>query len=167
MSDSSDKNHISKEGFLLIRWLLNLPIAKKLYLIMGVMVVMILVELFILWFGMETLSSMRAYVGGEGLWSKAQKDAIYSLEKYADTHDERYYQDFLKFLKVQLGDRKARLEMMKEHLDYDLLYQGFVEGRNHPEDIKGMATLFRRFHNISYIKRAINIWTEADNLIIV
>lgn len=30
------------------------------------------------------LSAVRGFVNGESLWSKAQKDAIYSLSRYAD-----------------------------------------------------------------------------------
>jgi hypothetical protein len=36
---------------------------------------------------MEVLSAARAYVAGEGLWSKAQRDAVYSLTLYAQTRD--------------------------------------------------------------------------------
>jgi len=34
-------------------------------------------------FSFGVLSSMRAYVGGESVWSKAQKDAVFHLQKYA------------------------------------------------------------------------------------
>jgi len=47
----------------------------------------------------HTLSSVRAYVGAEGLWSKAQKDAAYSLQKYGRSHDEQDYKDYQGFLK--------------------------------------------------------------------
>ena len=60
----------------------NISISKKLYFTMGIMALLIIVELATLWFSVGTLSSVRAFVGGEGLWSKAQKDAIYHLEKY-------------------------------------------------------------------------------------
>jgi hypothetical protein len=40
---------------------------------------------------LNVLSTIRAYVGGEGLWSKAQKDAIYYLSRYAGSRSE---QDF-------------------------------------------------------------------------
>jgi diguanylate cyclase (GGDEF)-like protein/PAS domain S-box-containing protein len=40
--------------------------------------------------------------------------------------------------------------------------QGFLEGRNHPDDIEGMIDLFRNFSNVSYIARAIAIWGEAE-----
>ena len=35
----------------------------------------------------EILSAVRAYVGGESLWSKGQKDAVYHLAGFADEAD--------------------------------------------------------------------------------
>ena len=40
--------------------------------------------------------------------------------------------------------------------------QGFLEGRNHPDDIGGMIKLFRNFKDIYYIRKAIIIWGEAE-----
>jgi two-component system cell cycle sensor histidine kinase/response regulator CckA len=127
------------------------------------MLVMITFELLCLWLSIGTLSSVRAYVGGEGLWAKAQKDASYSLRKYAQTHDHGDYRNFLNFMKVPLGDRKARIELTKALPDFSVIRQGFLEGRNHDRDIDGMSKLFRRFHRVSYMARAISIWTEADH----
>jgi PAS domain S-box-containing protein len=39
---------------------------------------------------------------------------------------------------------------------------GFVTGRNAPEDVAAMAMVFRTFRHIGYIDRAITIWTAAD-----
>ena len=64
---------------LLYRWFKNVSIARKLYFTVGTMALLIGVELFVLLFSLNTLSSLRAYVGGEGLWSKAQKDAVFHL----------------------------------------------------------------------------------------
>ncbi len=64
--------------------------------------------------GFETLSSARAYVGGEGLWSKAQKDAVYHLTRYAYTRDPLEYAAFESHLDVHRGDRQARLELLKD-----------------------------------------------------
>ncbi len=74
---------IRKDGFLLYRRFRNVSIARKLYFTVGAMALLIGVELFVLLFCLNTLSSLRAYVGGEGLWSKAQKDAVFHLYKYA------------------------------------------------------------------------------------
>ena len=72
------------------------------------MAILIAAELFTLWFAINTLSSVRALVGGEGLYSKAQKDGIYKLVQYAQTRNESDYKEFLEFMKVPLGDRKTR-----------------------------------------------------------
>src|ERR1700744_2448870 len=97
----------------IFRWFKDTSIAKKLYFTVGIMALLIAIELFVLFFSIHTLSSVRAYVGGEGLWSKAQKDAMYQLLKYARTHDEADYTEFLSFMKVNQGDHKARMGMSK------------------------------------------------------
>lgn len=145
----------------------NISITKKLYFVIGVMALLIAIELFALWFSLNTLSSVRAFVGGEGLWSKAQKDAIYNLQKYARTYNNDDYLSFQNFMKVPLGDHKTLVELNKKYPDIENAKQGFLEGRNHPKDIDGMIKLFQRFHDIYYIKRAINIWIEADSTIAI
>jgi signal transduction histidine kinase len=145
-----------------LQWLKNVSIAKKLYFTVGIMALLIGLELFTLFFSINTLSSVRAYVGGEGLWSKSQKDAIYHLTRYATLHKEEDHVQFNAFMKVPLGDSKARLEMSKPDPDWDIVRQGFIEGRNHPEDVDGMVKLFRRFSNVSYISKAIEIWGKAE-----
>jgi len=131
----------------------------------GLMAVLIAVELFVLWFSVHTLSSVRAFVGAEGLWSKAQKDATYQLQKYYNTHDEKDYKAFQKFMEVPLGDHITRLELLKENPDMDIARRGFLEGRIHADDIDGMIKLVRRFHEIHYINKAIAAWTKGDSLI--
>ncbi len=150
----------------LTKWVKNFSIKGKLYFVVGIMALLIAVELFTLWFAVRTLSSVRAYVGGEGLWSKAQKDAGYYLQKYGHTHDEKDYEQFLEFLKVPLGDAKARVELGKEYPDLKKARDGFIEGKNFPDDVDGMIWLFRNFNEISYINKAIQIWGEAEPTII-
>src|SRR6187402_1402919 len=134
------------KSYSLFRWFKNVSIAKKLYFTVGIMATLIAIELVVLIFSINTLSSVRAYVGGEGLWSKAQKDAIYQLLKYAHTHDEADYTRFQDFMRVNQGDHKTRMELSKPHPDMAIARQGFLEGRNHADDIDGMISLVRRFH---------------------
>ena len=126
------------------------------------MALLVTIELCTLWFAINTLSSVRSFVNGEGLWSKAQKDAVYSLFIYANSHKEADYQAFRQFLKVPQGDNKTRLELQKPQPDMRIAREGFIEGRNHPEDVDGMIRLITRFHNISYINRAIIAWGKAE-----
>ena len=149
------------------RWFRDISIAKKLYFTVGIMALLIAVELAVLIFSINTLSSVRAYVGGEGLWSKAQKDALYQLLKYARTHNEADYAKFEGFMKVNQGDHKARMEMSKPsgNINLPVAEEGFYEGRNDREDLNRMVKLFLRFHSNKYISRAIVAWTKADEVI--
>ncbi|THU41393.1 PAS domain S-box protein [Niastella caeni] len=153
------------KGVSLFKWFKNISIAKKLYLTVGLMATLIAIELGALVFSINTLSSVRAYVSGEGLWSKAQKDAMYQLLKYSRSHDEADYQKFKEFMKVPGGDHKTLVELGKENPDMEIARQGFIEGRNHKDDVEGMINLFTRFNSISYINKAIKIWSQADPLV--
>ncbi|HLG03803.1 MAG TPA: response regulator [Bacteroidia bacterium] len=139
----------------------DISIAKKLYFVLGIMALLIAIELIALGFSINTLSSVRSYVGGEGLWSKGQKDAFYHLQKYGHTHDDGDYRAFHENMKVPLADNRVWLELQKEEPDLTLARQGFIEGGNHPDDVDGMIKLFRRFNKISYIEKAISLWGEA------
>ncbi|HWU44698.1 MAG TPA: hypothetical protein VN132_14700, partial [Bdellovibrio sp.] len=90
----------------------DLSVVKKLYAVVGVMAFLVAIELLTLIFATSTLSTLRAMVGGEGSWSKAQKDAIYSLYRYADTKDEKHYEDFNEYLKVPEADKEGRTELL-------------------------------------------------------
>ena len=129
------------------------------------MAMLIAIELMTLLFAINTLSSVRALVGAEGLWSKAEKDAVFSLQKCGTSRDEKDYLAYLGFLKVNLGDRKTRLELLKADPDLAIARQGFLEGGVHPDDINGVIKLLRRFHSISYVTRAIDLWSKGDTMI--
>lgn len=149
----------------MFKWWQNLSVSKKLYAVVGLMAVLIASELFTLLFAMNTLSSVRAFVEGEGQWSKSQKNAIHSLYQYALHGDEKYLRDFESNLEIPMGDRKARLELEKPNYNIDIVHEGFLRGGNHPNDIDGMIKLLTRFHNISYIHNAMVAWTQADLLL--
>src|SRR6478609_4407144 len=102
-----------ERGFFLYRWFKNVSISRKLYFTVGTMALLIAVELFVLLFSLSTLSSLRAYVGGEGLWSKAQKDAVFHLFKYGAMGTESDYNLFEQFMQVPIGDAKARRELLR------------------------------------------------------
>jgi len=140
----------------------NITISMKLYFTVGIMALLVAIELCTLWFAVSTLSSVRSFVNGEGLWSKAQKDAVYSLFIYSHSHQEKDYDAFRDYLKVPLGDNKTRLELQKPNPDMGIAREGFMEGRNHPEDVDGMLNLIIRFHSISYLHNAITAWGEAE-----
>ncbi|MCJ7773568.1 MAG: PAS domain S-box protein, partial [Desulfobacterales bacterium] len=115
--------------------------------------------------GFRILSGLRAYVGGEGLWAKGQREASYQLTQYILTGEKIRYQSFLDRLKVPLGDKVARLELEKKTPVYEIIFQGFVDGGNHPEDIPAMISLYKKYKNINYINDAVEQWEIGDGLI--
>ncbi|WP_230414369.1 EAL domain-containing protein [Collimonas silvisoli] len=116
-------------------------------------------------FSMNILSSVRAFISGESLWSKAQKEAVFHLNQYAVTQADADYQKVLKALAVPIGDQKARAELDKPDPDLQVVRQGFLDGGNHPDDIGGIIRLYRYFKNFSLLKEPLANWTFGDQLI--
>jgi len=143
----------------------NLSVSYKLYAVVGLMAVLIAVELGTLVFAMRMLSSMRGFVVGEGIWSKAQKSAVLELQNYAWTHDPSHLAKFHEHLKIPMGDYAVRIEMQKPEMDLEAVKRGMLEGKTHPDDILPMVHLIRRFHDDPYIKNSLRLWADADYLI--
>jgi diguanylate cyclase (GGDEF)-like protein len=118
-------------------------------------------------FGFGLLSSVRAYVGGESSWSKAQKNAIYDLQEYASSGSAAYLDGFRADIAIPLGDRSARLEMNRSDPDFEVVREGFVRGGIHPNDVRGMFNLYRRFQWVGFMRRATEAWTAADHYIVL
>lgn len=144
---------------------IDLPVSQKLIAIVWLFLLVVIGLMGLSYLAIENLSAVRAYVGGEGLWSKAQKQAVYSLLQYSLSHSEQDYQNFQRALLVPLGDRQARLELEKHTPDVEMMRRGLIQGRNSPGDIDGIVTLYRRFRHAKYMDEAVMVWTKADLLI--
>lgn len=116
-------------------------------------------------FSLRISAAVRSYVTGEGLWTRAQKDAVHALHRYALTRDERDYQSYEDAIAVTLGDRVARLELEKPDFDRTVAERGLVAGGNDPRDVPDLIFLFRHFRHVSYLDVAIAIWSRGDELI--
>ena len=139
-----------------------IPISRRLLRIIWPFLAIVVLLVLLGLGSFDILSSVRAYVGAESLWSKAQKDAISHLNSYARSLVEEDYRRFQEAVAVPLGDRVAREELDKADPDFGVARRGFIVGRNHPDDVDGMIRLFRRFRRVGYIDSAIGIWAEGD-----
>lgn len=110
-----------------------------------------------------TLSAVRAYVAGESLWSKAQKDAIYYLNLYAETRDDSTYQRYRQAITVPQGDHQLREVMDQPSPDLDAARQAVLQGGNHPDDVERIIWFYRNFRNVSYMQTAIDYWDIGDD----
>ncbi len=127
----------------------------------------ILAALFVTWLvaviSLELLSTIRAYVAGEGLYSKGQKNAAFYLSQYATSHTEDDLEQYWQAIAIPEGARKARVALLASTADEDAARLGFLELGIHPSDVGGMIRLFRWFHGVEPMKTAISIWTEGDD----
>jgi diguanylate cyclase (GGDEF)-like protein len=142
------------------------PKTSSLFAIVWMFAAIVLCLLMLAIFSFGLLSSVRAYVGGESLWSKAQKDAVYHLQKYTASRAPEELRQFRADIDVPLGDHEARVEMDKPNPDFQKVRQGFVRGGIHLDDIDGMFNLYRRFAWVSFMQRAIRAWEAGDRYIV-
>ncbi len=140
----------------------TIPRGRRLVVIVWVFVGIVVCLLTAAVYSVELLSAGRAFVGAEGQWSRAQKDAVFYLTRYAQNGVEEDYRAFERAMAVPLGDRKAREALLKDPADFAAARAGFIEGRNHPGDIEAMMTLFRRFAGLGPVKQAVFLWERAD-----
>lgn len=141
------------------------PMRHKVLLIVGLFIMANMTLMGLGYFQSETLNSVRAFVRGEGLWSKAQKDAAFYLERYIQNRKHSDFQQFKKSLEVNLGDNEARLALQENPPNRDRAEKGFLKGANHPDDVDNMMDFFVLFQEVYYLKVAIEIWTRGDHKI--
>jgi diguanylate cyclase (GGDEF)-like protein/PAS domain S-box-containing protein len=139
-----------------------IPRARRLVVIVWLFVGIVVCLLTAAVYSVELLAAGRAFVGAEGQWSRAQKDAAFYLTRYALNGLEEDYRAFERAMAVPRGDRRAREELSKPQPDYAAARAAFIEGRNHPADIEAMMTLFRRFSGFGPVKQAVFLWQRAD-----
>jgi diguanylate cyclase (GGDEF)-like protein len=135
---------------------------RRLLRLVSPFVAVILFQSFLAGVSLETLSSVRAYVGGEGLWSKGQKDAIHFISLYSQTGDEQFFGRFKSAVAIPLADRAARYALEQSTPDLNAARDGLLGGGNHPDDIPGMIWLFRYFQDVPYMATAIRHWRATD-----
>lgn len=116
--------------------------------------------------GLKLLAGARAYVHGEGRWSKAQQEVVFYLDRFAETGHPDELARARQALRVPLGDMDARKAMEAPDLDAERARQGLFEGENHPGDVPKMIWMFRYFTDAPYVRDAVAVWRETDEHIL-
>ena len=112
------------------------------------------------------MSAVRGYVAGESLWSKGQKDAIYYLSLYVDTHDEKVFAKYQQAIAIPQGSHDLRVALDQPEPDLAKARKGLMEGGNHPDDFGGIIWFFQHFRHFSYFSQAIDLWTIGDGYLV-
>ncbi len=145
-----------------LQWFL---MSKRMLLIVSPFLAIVVVLVWLAIVSIDILAAGRAYVEGESLWSKNQKEAVFHLLRFAETGSEANFLSYRKAIMVPLGFRKARLELEKAEPDYIIVRSGFLQGGTHPDDIDGVISLYERFHRVGYMASVLDIWKTGDEFL--
>ncbi|MCP3391842.1 GGDEF domain-containing protein [Bradyrhizobium sp. CCGB12] len=129
-------------------------------------VLVVLLQAAIAGFSLEVMSSVRAYVAGEALWSRSQKNAVYFLNLYLHSGEASQFAQYQSSLAVPIGDEFARWALERDPVDVEAARIGFLQGGNHPDDVPGLIWLFRYFNRVSFLQEAIREWTATDPMLL-
>ncbi len=116
-------------------------------------------------FSLQVATSLRAFVSGESLWSKGQHDALYYLNRYAETGNRSFVDRYHQAMAIPMGDREARLALEASPADVDAAFQSFLKGDNHPDDIPKIIWLFRYFGWLPIMDASIRDWRTAEGVL--
>ena len=114
---------------------------------------------------MTVLGSARSYSEGNSNWSKQQKEAVFQLLRYAETHDEEDFERYRAAIAVPLAFKRFRIEMQKPAPDLGVVYEALHAGLTHPDDMESGIVFFRRFHRMPPMAEVIKVWERGDAMI--
>ncbi|WP_163559280.1 EAL domain-containing protein [Halomonas sp. NO4] len=134
---------------------------KVLGLIAGLFLVAALASAFTV-AAVQLQAATAAYVSGQSAWSRAQLDAVYHLDAYAESGRPEELARARDALAVPLGDRQARLAMERDPFDEAAAREGMRQGLNHPDDFGRMIWLYRHFADFPVFRQPVSVWRESD-----
>ncbi|QOZ47378.1 GGDEF domain-containing protein [Bradyrhizobium sp. CCBAU 53340] len=129
-------------------------------------VMVVVLQATIAGFSLEVMSSVRAYVAGEAMWSRSQKNAVYFLNLYLHSGEAGQFAQYQTALAVPIGDEYARWALERDPVDVEIARIGFLQGGNHPDDVPGLIWLFRYFNQVSFLREAIREWAATDPMLL-
>lgn len=134
----------------------------QLILVIWPFLVVILVVVALAMSSIDVMSSVRAYIGGESTWSKAQKDAVFHLDLYASTADEKDFSQYLAAIGGPQSLHRARVALERVPPDTAAARDALIAGGMHPDAVADMIQAFRTFRHVGYFREAIDYWARAD-----
>lgn len=108
------------------------------------------------------VSSFRGVLIGESLWSKAQKDAVYYLDSYAENGHASDLEKFQTALKIPAGDRAVLQALEKIPADLEAAEAAALKGGIHPDDAKSVVWLLHKFRHTSWMEEPMHHWSNGD-----
>ena len=96
--------------------------------VLTVFIGIVTVQLLVAVISIDVMFAVRAYVSGESLYSKGQKDAHINLVEYAEHFRDEDCQKLLSALAMPIGDRIAREALQKSPPDKEAARRDLLAG---------------------------------------
>ena len=138
--------------FLSSRWIKIALVFVLIFLMLGMLGMMRL----------RFLSSVRAQVAAESLYSKSQKDAVLHLLQYAASGEEREYAAYRQDMTIPMAGRLARVELSKPNPNLALARHGMLSAGNGEVDADDMIFAFQTSQLFGIEIDAGPVWHAAD-----
>ena len=113
-------------------------------------------------YSVQLLGAGRAFVAAEGVWSKAQKDAVHQLSRYAVDRSEDSYHAFVRSMEILDNDRRARVEMEKSEPDMAVVREALLKGGVHPSEIEGLISMYQTLRSFGPMEYTLSLWKRSD-----
>lgn len=114
------------------------------------------------WGVLQVQVTLAGFLNSESVWSKAQKQAVIDLDRYATSGDPADMADYRRNHGVLVADRWARDAIIAGHDDDARVHQAFAQANVLPTSERGMTFMLAHFPDAPYISSAISAWRSTD-----
>jgi PAS domain S-box-containing protein len=117
---------------------------------------------FLAGFSMDVLLGARKYTQSEGDWSKAQKESVILLQRYAGSASEADFQQAREALSLPLAFREVRLQITRQKHDSNTLVPALAAAGIPVGNWSRMRRRYGIFGSESHVAESIRWWSEGD-----
>ncbi len=137
------------------------PFRQLLPLAFGLAAVIVFI-LLLAWAALNIQVTLSGFLNAESIWSKAQKQAVIDLNRYASTGRPGYLHGFRTNFELLRSDAEARDSIMSRHFDFNKVSAAFTRGDVMPSAKQGMIYTLEYFSWAPYVHTALVSWQATD-----
>lgn len=112
--------------------------------------------------GIAAVDVIRSYASGGTHYAKGHLTAVAALRRFAITGAEEDFYRYRYSIHVPMSDRIAREILEDPDVDLRNSYPFLIAGKNHHDDVAGIAWMFRTMGDTTLFQSPIEIWRRAD-----
>lgn len=148
-------------------WVDNLPVRKKLLLLIGTLCANALWAIGFSVVVLDTLEGIRASVAMQNYWTDSATRCVFYIKNYAQYAKDSDYQAYLSSLNILKGFALANEEARKDRRAQDLekMARGFAVTNTPSAEVDAVVDLISSFGRFPYVKEAIDAWSIGHDYV--